>query len=231
MLLNYIIIDPNPIQRIHLLQFFKKIQNLKLNGEFSNAIDAQNYLKYNKVDLIFLSSKLPIYSGFEFIEKLCDPNEIILLTEQPQDALRAYEIGLTDCIAPPFTLNRIEKAVERVVCKINNAFEDKKEKSHIIEIKHNLTTEKIPASGIKWVEDMGDYVKIITLEKKYLVLSTMKAFMEKLPENQFLRIHKSFIINLNKVVNYTSSTVNIDGDDLPISRNRKKDFREIISQI
>tara|TARA_A100001015_G_scaffold321692_1_gene454202 strand:- start:14357 stop:14593 length:237 start_codon:yes stop_codon:yes gene_type:complete len=78
---------------------------------------------------------------------------------------------------------------------------------------------------------MGDYVKIITLEKKYLVLSTMKAFMEKLPENQFLRIHKSFIINLNKVVNYTSSTVNIDGDDLPISRNRKKDFREIISQI
>jgi DNA-binding LytR/AlgR family response regulator len=231
MLLNYIIIDPNPIQRIHLLQFFKKIQNLKLNGEFSNAIDAQNYLKYNKVDLIFLSAKLPVYSGFEFIEKLCDPNEIILLTEQPQDALRAYEIGLTDCIAPPFTLNRIEKAVERVVCKINNAFEVKKEKSHIIEIKHNLTTEKIPASGIKWVEAMGDYVKIITLEKKYIVLSTMKAFMEKLPENQFLRIHKSFIINLNKVVNYTSSTVNIDGDDLPISRNRKKDFREIISQI
>ena len=78
---------------------------------------------------------------------------------------------------------------------------------------------------------MGDYIKIITLEKKYLVLSTMKGFMEKLPENQFLRIHKSFIINLNKVVNYTSSTVNIDGDDLPISRNRKKDFREIISQI
>jgi DNA-binding LytR/AlgR family response regulator len=78
---------------------------------------------------------------------------------------------------------------------------------------------------------MGDYVKIITLEKKYLVLSTMKAFMEKLPENQFLRIHKSFIINLNKVVNYTSSTVNVDGDDLPISRNRKKDFRQIISQI
>ena len=101
MLLNYIIIDPNPIQRIHLLQFFKKIQNLKLNGEFSNAIDAQNYLKYNKVDLIFLSAKLPVYSGFEFIEKLCDPNEIILLTEQPQDALRAFEIGLTDCIAPP----------------------------------------------------------------------------------------------------------------------------------
>ena len=231
MLLNYIIIDPNPIQRIHLLQFFKKIQKLKLNGEFSNAIDAQNYLKYNKVDLIFLSVKLPVYSGFEFIEKLCDPNEIILLTEQPQDALRAYEVGLTDCIAPPFTLNRIEKAVERVVCKINNAFEAKKEKSHNIEIKHNLTTEKIPTSGIKWVEAMGDYVKIITLEKKYLVLSTMKAFMEKLPENQFLRIHKSFIINLNKVVNYTSSTVNIDGDDLPISRNRKKDFREIISQI
>jgi len=229
MLHNYIIIDPNPIQRIHLLQFFKKIPGLKLNGEFSNAVDALNYLKYHTVDFIFLSAKLPVYSGFEFIEKLCDPTEIILLTEEAKDALKAYELGLADCIAPPYTFRRIEKAIERVVVKISTV-QTKNETSHSIEIKHNLTTEKIPISKIKWVEAMGDYIKIITLEKKYLVLSTMKAFMEKLPENQFLRIHKSFIINLNKVANYTSSTVNVEGANLPLSRNRKKDFHQIISQ-
>lgn len=231
MLLNYIIIDPNPIQRIYLLQFFKKIKILKLKAEFSNAIDAHNFLNYNTVDLIFLSAKLPVYSGFDFIEKLCDPNEIILLTEQPKDALRAYDLGLTDCIAPPYSLSRMEKSVERVVSKIKAGVETKKEKSHIIEIKHNLTTEKIPTARIKWIEAMGDYVKVITPEKKYLVLSTMKAFMNKLPENQFLRIHKSFIINLNKVVNYTAKTVNIEGSQLPVSRNRKKDFRQTISQL
>lgn len=230
MLLNYILIDPNPIQRLHLLQFFKKINTLSLKAEFSNAIDAHNFLNYNTVDLIFLSAKLPVYSGFDFIDKLCDPNEIILLTEQPQDALRAYDLGLTDCIAPPYSLKRMEKSVERVISKIKNSKEVKKDKGHIMEIKHNLTTEKIPTSKINWIEAMGDYVKVITPDKKYLVLSTMKAFMNRLPENQFLRIHKSFIINLDKVVNYTSTTVNIEGSDLPLSRNRKKDFRQTISQ-
>lgn len=230
MLLNYILIDPNPIQRLHLLQFFKKINSLKLRAEFSNAVDAHNFLNYNTIDLIFLSAKLPVYSGFDFIDKLCDPHEIILLTEKPQDALRAYELGLTDCIAPPYSLKRIEKSVERVSSKIKSSKKVKKDSNHILEIKHNLTTEKIPTSEIKWIEAMGDYVKVITNEKKYLVLSTMKSFLERLPENEFLRIHKSFIINLKKVVNYTSTSVNVEGSDLPVSRNRKKDFRQSIRQ-
>ena len=78
---------------------------------------------------------------------------------------------------------------------------------------------------------MRDYVKVITPQKKYLVLFSMKAFLSKFPENQFLRIHKSFIINLNKVINYTSSKVNVEGVLLPVSRYRKKDFRQTISQI
>tara|TARA_B100000989_G_C19514902_1_gene461097 strand:+ start:1102 stop:1797 length:696 start_codon:yes stop_codon:yes gene_type:complete len=230
MLLNFIIIHPSPVQRIHLLQFFKNISTLKLKAEFTNAVDALNYLKYNKVDLIFLSAKLHGLSGFDFIDKLCDPNEIILITEKPQDALRAYDLGLIDCITPPFNLKRIKKSVDRVISKINSLTYTNKDKSHIIEIKYNLKTEKIPTTSIKWIEAMGDYVKVITTEKKYLVLSSMKGFMSKLPENQFLRIHKSFIINLNKVVNYTSSTVDIEGSRLPVSRNRKKDFRHSISQ-
>ena len=94
----------------------------------------------------------------------------------------------------------------------------------------NLKIEKIASSKIKWIEAMGDYIKIITQEKNYLVLSTMKAFIKKLPENQFLRIHKSFIVNLNRVANYSANSVNIDGIDLPLSRNKKKDFRQTITQ-
>ena len=108
MLLNYFIIGPNPIQRFDLLQFWKKIKALKLKGEFSSALDANNFLNYNKIDLIFLSAKLPGFSSFDFIDKFCGPNEVILITKQPQDALRAYDQGLIDCIAPPSTLSRIK---------------------------------------------------------------------------------------------------------------------------
>jgi len=230
MKLNYIIVDPNAIQRLHLIQIFKKIEILSKKAEFSNAVDALNYLKYNSIDLIFLASKLPVYSGFDFIDKLFDPNQVIFLTENAEDALKAFDFGLTDCIAPPYSQERIEKAVERVQFNLQNNITQKANDDQIIEVKHNLKTEKIASSKIKWIEAMGDYIKIITQEKNYLVLSTMKAFLEKLPENQFLRIHKSFIVNLNRVVNYSANSVNIDGIDLPLSRNKKKDFRHTINQ-
>ena len=79
MLLNYIIIDPNPVQMFYLLQFFKKIKALKLKGKFSNALDANNFLIYNTIDLIFLSAKIPGFSSFEFVDKLSDPKEVILI--------------------------------------------------------------------------------------------------------------------------------------------------------
>ena len=106
-----------------------------------------------------MSAKLPDSSGFDFINKLCDPNEIILIIEKPQDAHRAYDLGLVDCIAPPFNMNRMKKSVVRVIFKINSSPQENKEQSHIIEIKHNLKTEKIPTLKIKWIEAMGDYVK------------------------------------------------------------------------
>ena len=101
---------------------------------------------------------------------------------------------------------------------------------HAIEIKHNLKNEKVYTNNIKWVEAMGDYVKIITETKKYLVLSTMKDFLTKLPEKQFVRVHKSFIINLKKVSHYSASTAHIEGVDIPISRNQKKQFRLSVSR-
>ncbi|MGB1404752.1 MAG: LytR/AlgR family response regulator transcription factor [Flavobacteriaceae bacterium] len=230
MKLTYIIVDPNAIQRLHLIQIFKKVEALSKKAEFSNAVDALNFLKYNSIDLIFLASKLPVYSGFDFIAKLCDPNQVIFLTEKAEDALKAFELGLTDCIAPPYSLERIEKAVLRAQINLQSKRVLQPNNEKIIEVKHNLKIEKIASSKIKWIEAMGDYIKIITQEKNYLVLSTMKAFIKKLPENQFLRIHKSFIVNLNRVANYSANSVNIDGIDLPLSRNKKKDFRQTITQ-
>ncbi len=231
MLLNYIIVSPNSLKRLHLLQLLKKIKQLSFKAEFSNALEAQNYLNYNTVDVVFLASSLPVYSGFDFIKKLKDPMEIILLTENADDALKAYELNLSDCIAPPYTLERLENSVERILEKIKMTQQIKGQSGDFIEIKHNLKNEKIQIDSIKWIEAMGDYVKVITAKKNYLVLSTMKDFLKKLPELQFVRIHKSYIINLKKVVNYSATSVNVEGSNFPVSRNQKKQFRQFVSNV
>jgi DNA-binding LytR/AlgR family response regulator len=227
---KYILDDPNPITRLHLTQVLKKIKNLNLVDEFSNAVEAQNFLDYNSVDLIFLSAQLPVYSGFDFIEKLKDPTEIVLMTEEAEDALRAFDLNLADCISPPFSLERIAQSVSRIEqkIKVNQSILNKVDE--FIEIKHNLKTEKIAIDHIQWIEALGDYVKIITSKKKFMVLSTMKNFLNRLPEEQFLRIHKSYIINLKKVINYSASSVNIENKDFPLSRTQKKHFRLSVSK-
>ena len=228
--LNYILVDPNPIKRLHLTQVLKKIKNLNLVDEFSNAVEAQNFLDYNSVDLIFLSAQLPVYSGFDFIEKLKDPTEIVLMTEEAEDALRAFDLNLADCISPPFSLERIAQSVSRIEQKIKVNQSVLNKVDEFIEIKHNLKTEKIAIDHIQWIEAVGDYVKIITSKKKFMVLSTMKNFLNRLPEEQFLRIHKSYIINLKKVINYSASSVNIENKDFPLSRTQKKHFRLTVSK-
>ena len=230
MLLNYIIVGPNSLQRLHLSQLLKKIKPLQFKAEFFNPLEAQNFLNYTPVDLIFLSVDLPVYNGFDFITKLKDPMEIILLTDNPKDALKAFELNLSDCISPPYTLSRLENSVARILENLKLKGQNNSLTEHAIEIKHNLKNEKVYTNNIKWVEAMGDYVKIITETKKYLVLSTMKDFLTKLPEKQFVRVHKSFIINLKKVSHYSASTAHIEGVDIPISRNQKKQFRLSVSR-
>lgn len=225
MLLNYIIVSPNSLQRLHLSQLLKKIRTLQFKADFSNALEAQNFLNYTPVDLVFLSVDLPVYNGFEFITKLKDPMEIVLLTENPKDALKAFELNLSDCISPPYTLARLENTVARIIENLKLKEQSNSLSEYTIEIKHNLKNEKVNTDKIKWVEAMGDYVKIITESKKYLVLSTMKDFLTKLPEKQFIRVHKSFIINLKKVSHYSASSAHIEGVNIPISRNQKKQFR------
>ena len=230
MLLNYILVDPNPIRRLYLSQILKKVKTLNFIAEFSNAVEAQNFLNYSSVDLIFLSAKLPVYNGFDFIERLKDPTEIILMTEQAEDALRAFDLNLADCISPPFSLERIEQSIARIEQRIKLSLSITKKTNDFIEIKHNLKTEKIAIDQIQWIEAVGDYIKIITHKKKFLVLSTMKDFLTRLPQEQVSRIHKSYIINLKKVINYSSSSVNIENKDFPLSRTQKKQFRLLLSR-
>ncbi|MDC3133066.1 LytTR family DNA-binding domain-containing protein [Flavobacteriaceae bacterium] len=225
MLLNYIIVDSNAFDRLKLTQHAKKVKILNFKAEFSNAVEALDYLNYNNVDVVFLAADLPVYSGFEFIDKLRDKINIILMSKDPEDAFKAYEYGLLDCIEIPMRLSRIEKSIDRLKYKIETEKLIKQKKENFLLVKYNLKNEKIILDKINYIEATGDYVKIVTSSKNYIVLSTMKGMINRLPKKDFLRIHKSYIVNIKRVTNYTTNTILVSGKELPLSRNHKKKFQ------
>ena len=226
MKLNYILVDSDPIHRIQFLQILKKFPEISLQGEFSDAVNAKEFLNYNDLDFVIVSADLPVYSGFDFIENLKVDTEVILLTKQPMDAVKSFELGLIDCILKPVNLNRFKNSIERLIHKVNCLKIIREKNERMVHFKCNFKSEKIFASDIRWIEAMGDYVKVVTKNKNYMVLSTMKSFLSKLPEGQFVRIHKSYIVNLDKVSYFTSKDVNTDGKMLPLSRNQKNIFKD-----
>ena len=226
MKLNYIFIDANPVNRLQSLQVLKNFPQIKLNAEFSDMFNAKEYLNYNSVDFIIISSDLPIHNGFEFVSQLKYEIEIILLTKTPMDAIKSYERGFMDCLLMPITKNRFKRSIDKLSHKLECQKILNEKKEYMIHFKCNFKAEKLQVNNIRWIEAMGDYVKVVTRNKSYMVLSTMKSFLNKLPKNQFIRIHKSYIVNLKKVINYTTRNVNTDGEVLPLSRKQKSIFKE-----
>ena len=226
MKLNYIFIDASPVNRLQSLQVLKNFPQIKLNAEFSDLFNAKEYLNYNSVDFIIISSDLPIHNGFEFVSQLKYEIEIILLTKTPMDAIKSYERGFMDCLLMPITKNRFKRSIDRLSHKLECQKILNEKKEYMIHFKCNFKAEKLQVNNIRWIEAMGDYVKVVTRNKSYIVLSTMKSFLNKLPKNQFIRIHKSYIVNLKKVINYTTRNVNTDGEVLPLSRKQKSIFKE-----
>ena len=224
--LKYIYIDSNPVDRLHFCQTLKRFDNFKLMAEFSDAVNASEFLNYNEIDFAIISSDLPIYDGFEFSDQLKQKIEIVMLTKSPQDAIKAFEEGFVDCLQKPVSYERFKKTADKLVKRIAPVNLSEKKEDYFIHFKCNLKSEKVLVNNIKWIKAMGDYVKIVTQNKSYVVLSSMKAFISRLPENQFVRIHKSYIINLKKIINHDSNNVFMDGKILPLSRNQKLTFKE-----
>ena len=226
MKLKCIYIDSNPVDRLQFLQILKHFPEIILDAEFSDALNAKEYLNYNSIDFAIVASDLPICNVFEFVEQLKDYIEIILLTKTPMDAIKSYEKGYIDCLLKPVSKDRFKNSIDRLINRFELLRIIRERKEYVVHFKCNFKSEKVRANNIRWVEAMGDYVKVVTENKNYMVLSTMKSFLNKLPKNQFIRIHKSYIVNLKKVINFTTTNVNTDGEMLPLSRKQKSIFKE-----
>ncbi|MDB5278688.1 MAG: DNA-binding response regulator [Ferruginibacter sp.] len=219
MKLTALIIDDEPIARNFLERYCEKTGTIDVVGSFSDSESAYSYLQQNEVDILFLDVEMPGDSGFQLLDRLIVMPKVILTTSKTDYAYDAFQYKVTDYLKKPFTYIRFQEAVG----KVNESFEDKKEtpKQEDIFIKSNGKLIRLNYDDILYIESLGDYVKYCTFDKKYVTHSTLKAVEEKMNKGCFMKVHRSYIVNLRKINNIEDYTLYIGDSVIPISKMLK----------
>lgn len=232
--MDCIIIDDETMARVVLKTLCNEVSTLNLVNEFPNAIEAMKFLNDNDVDLIFLDIHMPAFSGLDFIKTLKSPPKIIFTTSDPQFAIEAFEYDfIVDYLLKPIQIERFQKAIQKaekfnltsskvVTSETKSATQKEIDNDFYVNIDRRLI--KIDLPSIYLVEAKGDYIKIKTEEKEYTVHSTLKKIEEKLPESLFLKVHRSYIINLKKIIDIEDNSVLIKRDVIPVSRSKRPEL-------
>ena len=205
-----------------LLEKNNKFSVLSSFNDFNNSKD---FLESIEVDIIFIFFNIPEFNPFTFLDSINSNSHIILISEQTEHAFQSFDYNILDYIKLPLT----EEKIEKIGQKLNKLSEkyNKKGQGHLY-VKSNLKKRKVYIKDIKWVEALGDYVKVVTPKSKIVVLSSLTSFEKRLPANKFLRIHKSYVINLDKIDNISSTSVEIESEFIPVSRNKKPDLDKFL---
>ena len=222
-----IIIDDDKVSRLVIEKYIKKTDFLELGENFDNAVDAANFFNSkNSTDLIFLDIEMPGMSGVEFLEILNNLPQIIIISAKEKYALQAIEYDVTDYLLKPVSYSRFLKAVT----KAKNKFEEETEKvnSEGIFIKSSSSSfVRMFYDDVLFIEAMENYVLIQTTTKKHTIHFTMKALLDKLPADKFVRVHRSFIVNKDKIERIDNNMIymqTIEKKPIPLSKSYKDDF-------
>jgi two-component system, LytTR family, response regulator len=211
-----LIIDDNPLARLALRNMTSEMEGLQLVGECESALQAYNFLQTKPCDLLLLDVEMPGISGLELLESLDHQPLVILVTSKTEYAVEGFEMQVVDYLVKPVTMPRLLKAVNRAL----EHYQIAKPVNHLFARVDNLLV-RIDFQDILFVHALGDYVVFQTEEKKYPVHLTMKAVEERLPRNHFLRVHRSYIVALDKIVNLEQNSLLIGTHAVPVSEKAK----------
>ncbi len=223
MSLTCIIVEDELMSRKSLQRLCEQHGSLELLSVFDNALSALDFLSEHEVDLIWLDVEMPGLSGFGLLEKLPSIPFVILTTSKIEYAFDAFQYNVTDYLKKPITLPRFNIAVEKVLDLHSRAKASMDDGRQEIYIKTDGRYIRLPFETISYVENTGDYVKIFTTTQTHIVYTTMKYLEEKLGA-QFLRVHRSFIVHLSKIVDIEDNTLVVSNKVIPISRANKSEL-------
>ena len=222
---NCIIIDQD-LENLEILKkLIEKQTSFSVLSCFDNFIDSKHSLNSNNIDVVFISFSLPEFDPFVFLDSINSDSKIVFISNQTEHAFKSFQYNTLDYIEYPLNEEKIQKIEMKFQKLFNNS--DEKIKPYLY-IKSNLKKRKVYTKDIKWVEALGDYVKVITSNSNIIVLSSLRSFEKKLPIDKFLRIHKSYIINLDRVDNLSNKTVEIESNLIPVSRNKKAELEKML---
>jgi len=219
-----LIVDDEELAQSVIENYISTIPTLKLVGKCDNAMEAISFLHNNKVDLLFLDLNMPELSGLDMLKTLSNPPDVILTTAYSEYALESYEYGVIDYLLKPIKLERFIKAVNKVVERFDIAEEESSLKDKNIQsifIKEDQVTFQVNLNDIMFVEAYGNYLKIHCKEKVYVTRVTMNEMEKKLTEEKFMRVHKSFIVSLDKIIKISGNRVIISDQEIPVGERYK----------
>lgn len=222
-----IIEDQLPARKI-LKKYIRNTAVLELKGVFSSALVALEYLKENPVELLFLDIHLPKLSGIDFLNLINIKPFVILTTAFPDYAVKSYELDIVDYLLKPFSFERFLKAVlkvERLMKNPDTQNTQKKPESILVKVGYDFV--KIPHNELSYIKADGDYTQIFSKGKKYHTSNPLRHWKNILPGEQFIQVHRSYIVNIDDVKKISTSSIMINNTLIPVGRNYKKEFQSI----
>ncbi|MEZ4803769.1 MAG: LytTR family DNA-binding domain-containing protein [Gelidibacter sp.] len=227
MKLNCVIIEDEPLARKGLEGFVRKLEQLVVVGSFSNPLKALECFKTEQIDVLFLDIKMPEMTGLAFLKTLEHPPAVVITTAYPNYAVQGFELNVVDYLLKPFSFDRFVMAVNKVMKRLEPS--GHKEDDFMF-IKCDNKIEKIMFADILFVQAMENYVIIHTESKKYVSYLTLKSVEDFLPENLFVKIHKSYIVSLQKIDAIEGQTVLIRDHRIKFSKNNKEEVLNLITK-
>lgn len=229
--MKVLIVDDDDVMRALIADYVNRFGGLEIAAEFDNAVDAAAFLQENTVDLILLDVEMPVMSGLELARFV--QAEVILVTARPEYAPEAFEIGTTDYLVKPVTYARFYQAIRRVQERLRarSALGARPPDDEGLFVKADGRYSRLTLAEIEWIEAQGDYLFIKTARRKYFVHGTMKAMMDKLPTQDFIRVHRSYIVRMDKVEDIAPTSIVITGETLPVGATYRDALLERIKMM
>jgi DNA-binding LytR/AlgR family response regulator len=218
-----LIIDDEPLAIKLIRTHLSKLESFEIAGECSNALKAIEFLRKEKIDLMFLDINMPEITGIEFLKSIPNPPYVIITTAYREHAIEGYDLDVVDFLLKPISFERFLKAINRYCnrTRFNSGENDKSssqtEKKQVY-IQDGKNIFKLQYEDILYFEGYGEYVKVITAGKTYMVRESLTEFEQKLSADSFLRIHKSYIVNLKKITGFSTIHILIKEIEIPIGR-------------
>jgi two-component system, LytTR family, response regulator len=216
MKISCIIIEDEPLAAERTKSYVSQVNYLQLKGVFESGRSALDFLEKNEVDLLFLDINLGEMSGITLLEKNKIKSHVIMTTAYQQYAVKGFDLNVTDYLLKPFVFERFQQAVEKVRISIEKGDSNNTAQFVLIKTEHRL--EKVFLNEILFIEGMGDYRRVHTTSKRIMTLQTFREFEDIFPKDIIRRVHKSYMVNLNRITTYHNDSVQLGTQTIPVSQ-------------